>query len=485
MVPWWSSYGNFDADESGLYPQARQVVAHFRCLAGWSREALAFRLGIGAKAMYYAEYQGRGLDSVSRLRALRTLLDIPPTLLGLCDVPGSAGWWQHEYEPWSGEDGWPDARLVVRSYRKQKGWTQGYLAQTLGIDLRAVQNMEQIGASLDSLSRRRALRYLLAIPSVLLGLDSVHGAASLLSVPALLSPTPALHPSLEELQVAQQRLWSGYYTGRHCLDELKKLPDLSQVKDVLASMPGKRRAAYLEQMSLLLQAQGNVSLAGARKPVVLFYMNAGIEYARAAGDTALLSTALGRRAAALYELGDLPSAQKSVKEALSLLSCSDQWKRYPVASRVLSCLALDRSDRSDVFRMIDRVVVNDQHNKGDDANVLLWCRAQVLLNLAEHSPDRALLLRQAADLLERCELTAPDTVRRHLIIKTEQARAYAGLREFEYAIACALEAFELMRQLKSVLYVPQLAEVYRAVSASFSSPQVSRLGLLLQAGSLH
>lgn len=203
-------------------------------------------------------------------------------------------------------------------------------------------------------------------------------------------------------------------------------------------------------------------------------------------DRFLTSTALGRRAAALYELGDLAATEKNVREALAVACASDQIKRYPVASRVLSSLARDRVDRSEVFRMLDHLVVNDQYNKGDDDNILLWCRAQAMINMAQHSLDHSDLLRQASELLDHVELTAPNTLRRHLIIKMEQARAYVGLREYEYAVDCAIEAFGLMQQIKSTLYVSQLAKVYRTVVSSLSSPQVTRLGLLLfQVGELY
>lgn len=477
---WWSSYGNFEPDQSGLYPRSGQVVAHYRERAGLSREQVAAHLSVVAKAVYYMEREGRGLDSISRLRQVGALLDIPLALLGLCSAPAGRAWWVYDYEAFpAGDDGWPDAGAVVKWYRRAKKWTQRDLADGLGIQELGVRRMEK-GAGLDSLARRRALRFLLGVPPLLLGLDGVNGAPSVLHPAAY-----AGIPTLDDLRRKQERLWVGYYTG----DGLNQLHTLNgslvTLKDALSFVPSADRSAYLEQVSQLYQAAGNVSLALAQKPLVLSYMNVGIEYAQLFGDSFLLSTALGRRAAALYELGELAAAQKSVKDALDVASAHDRAKRYPVASRVLSCLARDRAARAQVFTMIDKVVVNDQYNKGDDPNVLLWCRAQVLLNLAEHAPDRARLLRQASELLDRAELTAPDTLRRRLIIKLEQSRAYAGLREYEYAIDCAIEAFRLMRQVKSVLYVPQLAQVYRAISSSLSSPQVAHLGLLLfQVGGL-
>ncbi len=475
-VNWWSSYGAFDSDVRGLYPLAGQVVTHYRTLAGLSREQVAARLGIGPKALYYAEHEGRGLDSISRLRQVGMLLHIPLALLGLCSAPVRTGWWYGEYEAFpAGSDGWPNAACVVQCHRRMKQWTQRDLADALSIQELSVRKMENKGVGLDSLMRRRALRFLLSIPPLLLGLDGIYG------VPSFSRAHASALPTINDLRSAQERLWVGYYTGDGQNQLSSVNSSLLLLKDALPLIPTAQRSAYLEHVSLLYQAAGNVVLASAQMPVVLSYMNTGIEYARASENSALLSTALGRRAAALFELGDFPVAEKSIREALSVLSQSKQVLRYPVASRVLSCLALDRTDRAEVLKMLDKIVVNDDYNKGDDPNVLLWCRAQVLINLAQNAPDRSRLLRQASELLDRAELTAPDTLRRKLIIKLEQARAYTGLRELEYATDAAIEAFQLMRQIKSVLYIPQLSDIYHTLlqSSYAGSPQTARLGLLL------
>ena len=476
MVNWWSSYGNFEPDVSGLYPLPGQVIAHYRDQAGLSRAQVASRLDVGTKAVYCMEHEGRGLDSVARLRQVGALLSIPLVLLGLCSAPAGVGWWRADYEDWpAGADGWPDAGAIVKYYRRKKQWVQRDLADALGVQELGVRRMENTGAGLDSLSRRRALRFLLSIPPLLLGLDGVHGAPAVHAA----APVAAL-PTLDDLQSAQLRLWAGYYAGSG-QDQLQSIGSLLTLEDALSSMPTAQRSSYLEQISLLYQAAGNVVLARAQKGVVLSYMKAGIKYARLSENAGLLSTALSRRAAALYEMGESAAAQKSVREALAVLSPEQKMLRYPVASRVLSCLALDRTDRAEVFSMLDHFIESDEFNKGDDLNVLLWARAQALLNMSENAPDRARLLRRASELLDRAELAAPDTLRRKLIIKLEQSRAYAGLREYDYAASSAIEAFQLMRQVRSVLYVPQLSSIYHTLmrSSYAGSPQTARLGLLL------
>ena len=121
MSYWWLSYGKFAPEPDGLYPQARQVVTHYRERAGLSREQLAPRLGIGAKELYYAEHEGRGLNAITRRRQLCAILHIPPALLGLCEAPEGENWWVADYQPWPAEaDGWPHAGLVMKFYRRAK-----------------------------------------------------------------------------------------------------------------------------------------------------------------------------------------------------------------------------------------------------------------------------------------------------------------------------------------------------------------------------
>jgi len=59
---WWDAYGPFDPDEDG-YPNAGQVVRHYRLLKGWTPADLG--------------------EAISRRRALARILGIPPLLLGL------------------------------------------------------------------------------------------------------------------------------------------------------------------------------------------------------------------------------------------------------------------------------------------------------------------------------------------------------------------------------------------------------------------
>jgi hypothetical protein len=64
----------------------------------------------------------------------------------------------------------------------------------------------------------------------------------------------------------------------------------------------------------------------------------------------------------------------------------------------------------------------------------------------------------------------------------ELAQAFIGLNESDYAATLAVEMVPLMDQIKSVLYLPQLARIYALLRKSKlrHDPRVARVGLYLQ-----
>ncbi len=482
---WWSSSGRFAADESGLYPQARQVVAHFRRLAGWSRETLAARLKLGPKMVYRLEREGCGLDSLARLRELQVLLEIPPELLGLCLAPGPAGWWVSEYEPWlSTPDGWPDAGAVVKYYRRARSWTQAQLADALGVTELTVRSMENQHAGLDSITRRRALRFLLAIPPVLLGLDSEHIAKEFggVLIGSTKTPSPELIASFRS---AANALFAGYYAG-HAQDKVDDtLAWLSQVREVSSMVHGSQRSQVLEAESLGYQALANITREYAPDTQVFSYANRGVQLARASNNSDLLVVALQRRAETLIVRGHVDLAQRSINEALlsspddeSLLIC-----RYVASARVLSAVASDEQERSAVFALLDQsrpVTVQDTFSLHCDSEIVTIRTAQSYNLLAVHAPQQQSrdLLRKSSDLL--IDLS-PDTARRAMLAKLALAESFIGLKELDSAATLAIEAISLMDQIKSSAYLPQLAALYRRLRKSTlrDDPSVARIGLYL------
>lgn len=486
MSPWWMSYGKFLPDTSGLYPQASQVMAWYRERAGWSREQLAVAMGLGESAVYKAEYEGRGLDRVTRRRQICTLLQIPPVLLGLCAAPSGDAWWVDDYEPWpAGPDGWPHAGAVIKWYRRAKDWTQVQLAEALGVQELTVRNMENKGLKLDSITRRRAVSFLLGVPALLLGLDAEHMPSQSASVASLSQPSTSQLLSLGKAQTIQARLWSGYYTGhlQEKVPQVRKL--LMQIDDVLLQAPKAEIPAWLEVQSLGYQWLGNV-LRDADPRWVLAYNQKAVEQARNVGNADLLSIALLRQIESAYWLGHDEQAVKlaqvfvHTQEADPVLSSG----RAIASARVLALAVNDQADRSQVLRLVEQCqTFGNSYSINNTPETCMRHHVEVLLNLSSSARDRARLLSQASDLLDHIERVDPfqDDIRRKVAMLMVCARVALARKEYDHATIYALDAWPLVRELQSWRYLPKFTEIYRALlqSSYAGSPQVARLGLLL------
>ncbi|MGH2509377.1 MAG: hypothetical protein ACRDHZ_18515 [Ktedonobacteraceae bacterium] len=484
MSYWWYVYGMFAPDRSGLYPRPGPVIAWYRERAGWSRGQLATAMGVIADVVYKEEHEERGLESLARRRQLCTLLQIPPDLLGLCSLPGDDGWWVREYEPWpAGSDGWPDTGAVVKWYRRAKEWTQPQLAEALGVQEPTVRNMENKKIGLDSISRRRAVGFLLGVPSVLLGLDAAHGQLSSAPVVYTRAASVAQLPSLAKAQAFQARLWSGYYAG-HSRDKVPQVRALlAQIDDVLPQAPEVERPAWLKVQSLGYQWIGNVLREYADPSVVLVYNKKAVEQARLADDSDLLSIALLRQMVSAYVLGQDEQAVKfaqvlaHIQEPDPVLSSG----RAIDSARVLALVASDQVDRSQVLRLVEQC-----HTFGNPYGIRLLPEtgivrhAEVLLNLASSARDRSRLLSQASDLLDRVAPSRSDDRFLADVLLT-RARVALACKEYDQAAIYTLEAWPLVNELQSLRRLPQIVEIYRALlqSSYAGSSQVARLGLLL------
>lgn len=68
------------------YPNAGQVVRHYRLLKQWSPADLGEALGKTARWVPAMEYDNTVPEAISRRRAIAAILGIPPMLLGLASV---------------------------------------------------------------------------------------------------------------------------------------------------------------------------------------------------------------------------------------------------------------------------------------------------------------------------------------------------------------------------------------------------------------
>ena len=85
-VDWTGSvYGPFHIQEDG-FPNAGEVVQYYREKNGLSRLQLAQKLKVTVRRVQNMEHDNQVFESMTRRRALATLLGIPPVLFGLATL---------------------------------------------------------------------------------------------------------------------------------------------------------------------------------------------------------------------------------------------------------------------------------------------------------------------------------------------------------------------------------------------------------------
>lgn len=89
---WWDIYGPFDPDpEDNSFPNAGQVVRHYRLLKKWTPTQLGEALDKTARWVQAMEHDNTVPEAISRRRALASMLGIPPILLGLASFENITG----------------------------------------------------------------------------------------------------------------------------------------------------------------------------------------------------------------------------------------------------------------------------------------------------------------------------------------------------------------------------------------------------------
>ena len=439
--------------------------------------------------MYYLESQCRGLDDIDRRRLLCKLLSIPPQLLGIAFPVDGVGWWVREYPafPVVGEVEWPNPGKVTRHFRKAKGWTQSQLAEALGLTELTVRNMEKKTQGLGSLSRRRALSFLLSIPPLLLGLDAEHIVREFGTVVGTSSKAPA--PELiTAFRASADTLFDAYYASTASVKDrvTNTLSWLSEAHEFASTVHGSQRSQILEAESLGYQALTNiVRESTAPDSTVLIYANRAVQLARSSRNTDLLVVALQRRAETLIDRGHFDLAQRSIAEALTSPVDDEALRdhRFVASARIRAATATDEQDRLAVFALLNQarpISTSDvYHTHGDQELVTLrTTQAYNLLAMNAPSTQAREIWQKVADLLVDL---SPASSRRSYIAKIELAQAFLGLGEYDYAVQIALEALPLMDELKSTRHLPQLASMYAELRKGKlrDDPRVARLGLYL------
>lgn len=515
---WWYEISQFrPKDNRGKYPHPGEVVAYYRQKENRTRKILAQELQLSASEICRLENDGVGLDSVSYCRKLVCLLHIPASLFGLDGLihPLHQSWWVDEgYSPFhAGEDGYPLAGQVIKCYRETRSrpnqtlasdverWTQCDLAEALGVSEFTVRKMENQHKGLDSITRREALSFLLNIPPVLLGLDSVTHHVSPISgeqVTCYLakSQTSSLGTGvLERYRQLQHNLWKEYFTYDAQDAFTKALREIKRLREAIALTQGEPQHQLIELQSLSHQFVAAVALERRDLPTVFTYADRAVWYARETKENDLLASALLRRAMAHYGNSQLPMAIKDISEATSLTRGSPAHVRGTVlqnAGMIHAHAFQDQSDRNMALHWLDQAesiarsgdFAEDKYFLKFNVGMYHIRRAIALIALARREGRlRKQLFRDALNELELAQKsTSLEMTRRCALINLFRAQAHCGLEDFCFATKEALQAFEVFKHIQSRINIKYIADLYRElrVSTYGNSPSVLHLGWELE-----
>jgi len=161
----WVRFGLTSPVETGTdgFPRPGKIVRWYReqrkrTDASWTQKRLAQELGLTERAVCYLESHDVGLDSIFLRRRLARLFNILPILFGLVSL-------EDENSPGQTVKQHRKMKPKEHPLRSQKG-----LARALSVTEKAVRDMEKRNIGLDSITRRRVLAHLLAIPPAALGI---------------------------------------------------------------------------------------------------------------------------------------------------------------------------------------------------------------------------------------------------------------------------------------------------------------------------
>ncbi len=439
--------------------------------------------------------------SISLRRRLVSLLTIPPVLMGLDSLhvasPDTLCWWLQEGFPAFLADpyGYPNPGQVVKYYREQKkrgnpSWTQIGLGVALNISDVAVRGMENSNESLDSVSRRRALVFILGISPALLGLDGSHYVPEIQEDRFTRRTGESWHLEKVSIHRFRQSLpfyWNGYYTSE-LLNPLKEISEL--LRDLSATLLEARGAQRQQGLDLLVryyQLASTIARDQCNYQAAFFYANRAVKLARCLGDNELLASSFLRRSFISFEQENIEAALIDLNSACPYARSSRSSLKglvFQVAGHVQSHLARGMSEQKHALALLDeagRLAYAGPYE--DDENFIRFSadwyhveRAEAFLALSK--PDEAL-----SELDVAAGSMVQDAHARRLAhLNIYRAKAHIHRNELADATAYALTALTVSSAIQSNIKVSLIFGLYQELKRSTygHSPDVARLGLLLR-----
>lgn len=468
---WWidRGYHSFDAGRDG-YPLPGQVVKFYRKRKGATQKSLAHELHRSLNAVRSMQNQGTGLDSVSLRYRLAALYNIPPALLGLAEQVST----DHPGE-------------IIKRYRKLKkknngkSWTQLDLADALEITDKAVRDMENNNAGLDSITRRRILSDMLKIPPALLGLAALD---ALIPTTTEKMRIPE-QPDFQSFSLALPSYWEKHLssTAKEDIDTL--LLKIGLLHDAVLYVKGEDKNTVIELLSRYHILVAFIVDDHPQFQSAILHLNRAAILAQSLGNKELYAAALYRRGNALFVQGNTAAAMRDYSLSLEN-AVSEQLKGALLLKlgQAQAKAALNQKEFSSALKTLDKGgLIAQRGGFGSDEHFLRLRVDRYHLDKASaliHSPIASLRFPNEA-LDELIYAAGPDVTCRSAYNNILQARAYIEKGWYPVAASLAEDALPMVKSIQSEVNIARINSIHMDLSRSSygNSPDVARLGAKL------
>jgi transcriptional regulator with XRE-family HTH domain len=373
---------------------------------------------------------------------------------------------------------------LVKSFREQRGWSQGELAAKWGHTREYVSLIERGQRKLDKLEQINRLADILGIPSERLDAIGKGVPERRTSAKQLAEADDILLQTLLEPSLATTKLsWLLYLADGKNTPVAENLANLiMRLEDALTKhhgqflKPAQRVLAYAQEM------QGKIAFDQLRYTDANGHFQEMLDLGEELGDLNITSSAQIHRADILRKRGRYETATRMLGALRPTVEQVEDYVRgvyYQILARAHSQygyenLFLEAIDNAEEIARNLKETIDTQYNQFNLVEVLQE-RAQGFTMLWQ--PEQALAIYTQTDELK---LFRPVRAMGSYVIIKAQAHAYSG--NMETGIALALEGIELARGYGSQRHISRVQGMYDRLSVTplGKHPQMKVLKEILQ-----
>lgn len=404
--------------------------------------------------------------------------------------------------------GFPCPGQVAQYYREHTlkddgtSWTQADLSKVLGITVKAISEMENKSAGMDSIERRRILVDLFNIPPILMGIVTIDDISQIQSqqnslppkIPTKQSsiPTKKILLDANEYQVALESYWE--------LDD--KLTTMQTTKEILTRIDAIYKTIPFvnsrqeDTLKTLLchyhLLMGMITCDQQDFDTSLGNRNRAIYLAKKIGDNRLYAAALRLGGETYLDKWEALSNPHALTNALQYFdaACSLEHAMGPQlraavllsAGHAHALAATCEVEKIQALRMIDQggsivrqgLVENEGYflKLSKDRYHIVKGSALIAAGTPTDAVDELALLQKDP---------GPGLIRRHVYGDILQAQAYAHKKCYPVATSIAYDTLLVAQKINSSMNIERIMQIYHDLKQSpyGKNPEVARLGLQL------